>query len=303
MRRFVWAIVVCIWPSLAYGQLSLLSQFNPGTGVLVSSGFDRTNDRVWIYASSGSLLQSYSRLGVAGPTVTRPGESANDFDISFATSSFTLGATPVPAGSLLAINGESGVADIYAVDPGTGAILASLTTAFGVSHVVGGAYHPGRGTFFLVQDRQPGGAQANLIAEVSPITGSVLNTFGTGDVNYTINFGDLEVHTGTGNLYLVTSDEGAIRELTPTGGFVQDLTLPGGVTLLSGIGFDEGRGEAWVTSTNGTVYQLGGFASVPEPSAILIACAGIAIGVVTVRGRVTKRKARIAVRTASSPGC
>jgi hypothetical protein len=275
------ALAACVlvgWGSPAHGQLTLISQFSPGLGTLVGTGFEPTSDRVWVYADFGATINSYSRSGTAGATVTRPGESANDFDLSFAPVSFTLGTTSVPAGSMLVINGETGTADIHAVNPTTGSVVASLATAFGVSHVVGGAYHPTRGTFFLVQDRVPGGTEANLIAEVNPITGAVLNTFGTGSSTYTINFGDLEVHSGTGNLYLVSSDETTIRELTPTGAFVQELALPAGVNSLTGLGFDELRGEAWV-SGNGNVYRLGGFTPVPEPATVFgVAAAVLATG-------------------------
>jgi hypothetical protein len=45
-----------------------------------------------------------------------------------------------------------------------------------VSHIVGGAYHPERNTFFLVQDRVPGSADENRIAEINSQTGAVINT-------------------------------------------------------------------------------------------------------------------------------
>jgi hypothetical protein len=153
----------------------MLDQFAPGVGQLVSCGFDPAAERVWVYDSFGTVISSYDTSGAFVSSIPRPGESANDVDIEFAHEGFTLGATAVPAGALIFINGESGVADLYAVDTTTGAVLATLTTSFGVSHVVGGAYHPGRDTFFLVQDKVPGGAAANRIAEIHPVTGAVLN--------------------------------------------------------------------------------------------------------------------------------
>jgi hypothetical protein len=128
----------------------------------------------------------------------------------------TLNAMTVPRGTLLFINGESGVAEIYAVDPGTGAVLDVLVTGFGSSHVVGGGYDPVRNVFFLVQDRVPSGALGNRVAEIDPVTGAVLNSFSIAS-DFDVNFGDLDVSGGTGNLFVVSSTETGLGEFTPAG--------------------------------------------------------------------------------------
>jgi hypothetical protein len=249
------------------GELVVLDQFNPGLGELVSAAFDQTTDRVWVYNSFGAVLSSYSRSGTFVSSVAQPGEGADDFDLSFAPEPLVLNGTPLPAGTLLSFNGESGAVDIYAVDKTSGAVLATLTTAFGSSHVVGGAYHPGRDSFFVVQDRNT----SSLIAEIDPSTGAVLNTFGTSSADYTIFFGDLEISSANGNLFLVSSDESSMHELTATGSFVQDLALPAGVSSLSGMSVDNVRGETWVSGTGGTVWRLGGLpAAVPEASGLFL---------------------------------
>jgi hypothetical protein len=56
----------------------------------------------------------------------------------------------IQPGDAIYINGETDVAELYA-PPDDGAV--TLAAAFGNSHVVGGSYHPGRGTFCVVQDR------------------------------------------------------------------------------------------------------------------------------------------------------
>lgn len=249
----------------ASGALRLIDQFSPGIGELVSCSFDQTADKIWVYTSFGADLSSYSRAGTSLTNVSRPGEAANDVDIEFAPEELTLGSKTIPAGTLLFINGETGATDIYAVNKATGAVIATLTTSFGVSHVVGGAYHPGRKTFFLVQDRVPGGTDGNRIAEVSATTGNVLNTFQLSADVFEVNFGDIEVSALTGNLLVVSSVESRVLELRPTGKFVKYLPLPAGVSGLSGIGLDDLAGEAWVTSTSGTVFHLGGL----PPSAVL----------------------------------
>lgn len=248
--------------SPVWAQLTVIGQFNPSNaGSLCGAAFDHTTGRVWVYQCSGADVQCYTSDGVFECTVPRPGESANDVDIDIAPETLMLGTTRIPEGTLLFFNGESGVAEIYAVAPDTGLVLGSLTTEFGVSHVVGGAYHPRCDTFFLVQDNVPGTEDENRVAEVDPGTGAVLSTFQvTGTFN--VSFGDIEVSIATGNLYLVSSLESTVAAFTTSGSFVQELALPSGVSSLSGIGLDDGAGEAWVAGTSGNAWRLDGLAQV-----------------------------------------
>jgi Ca2+-binding RTX toxin-like protein len=241
-----------------------LGFFNPGLGPLVGTAFDPATDSVWVYGDFDADLRRYSRTGTFLSSIPRPGEAANDADLTVAPVAFTLGTTPVPAGTLVFINGETGTAEIYAVDKDTGAVLATLSTAFGVNHVIGGSYHPGRGTFFLATDGLD--AMPNTIAEIDPVTGAVLNTFGTGSADYTIDFGDLEVDPTTGHLMLVSSSELRLRILTPTGAFVEDLALPPDVFLFSGFALDVARGEAWASTGTGGVFRLRVFSIQLSPS-------------------------------------
>jgi len=255
-------LLAAVAPPASAG-LGLLGQFHPGVGSLVSAAFDQANGTVWVHGTFAADVRQYTLAGAFVSSVPRPGESADDIDLEIAPEALLLAGTPVPAGTLLVINGESGAADIYAVDKGTGAVLATLHTAFGTSHVVGGAYHAARGTFFLVQDRvPPAAADQSLVAEVDALTGAVLGSFKT-DVSlpgFTVFFGDLDVSAATGNLRVVSSDESALAEFTPTGTLVQQHALPAGVASLSGLGLDDAGGGAWVSESGGAVLHLGGFA-------------------------------------------
>ena len=248
----------------AKAELVSLGQFDPSeVGGIVGAGYDSTTNSVWVYGSFEGDINEYSPTGTFLSSISSPGEGANDVDLDFASESFLLGRDSVAAGSMLFFNGESGTADIFALDASSGSIISSLATSFGTNHVVGGAYHPGRNSFFLVADRND--ASPSTIAEIDPITGLVINTFGTGSPDYTINFGDIAVNSLTSNLLLVSSDETHIRELSPTGSFLQDLLLPAGVNSLSGIGLDDISGEAFLTGTGGTVWHVGGITTIPEP--------------------------------------
>lgn len=84
---------------------------------------------------------------------------------------FAPGTTLLDPGSLLFVNGESGVAEIQAPDEGTGAIVETLVSDYGVSHVVGGTHHPGRGTPSLVQDRVLAGVASLSSIAIEDSTG------------------------------------------------------------------------------------------------------------------------------------
>jgi len=258
MSRLLFLLALCFLgtaPSAA--QITVLDSFNPSnSGGLCSLSLDGTTGNVWVYDCSGSMVDGYASDGTFLASVPRPGESANDVDIDFAPEELTLNETLVPEGSMLFINGESGPAEIYAIDVSSGNPLDTLVAEFGVSHVVGGGYDAIRDLLVLVQDRIPSGTDANRIAEVDPVTGEVLNTFQTVP-DYDVNFGDLDVSTVTGNYFVVSSIEAGIGEFTPAGDFVTTHALPSGVTSLSGIALDCAAQEAWVANTSGTVWRLG----------------------------------------------
>lgn len=246
---------------LASAQLATLSSFNPSNNAdPCGTAVDPASGNVWAYDCFGANLVQYTAAGVFVSQLPRPGESANDCDVEVAPESLSLNGTDVPAGSVLFINGETSVAEIYGLDPSTGAVLATLTTAFGVGHVVGGAYHSSRETFFLVQDKVPGGAAANRVAEVHSNTGAVLNSFQVSAAGFVVNYGDLDVAVN-GNLLLVSSDETNVAEFTPAGVLVQEHAYPAGVTSISGIAVSGCDGVGWVGGTGGVLWRLSGFPS------------------------------------------
>src|SRR5690606_21807273 len=103
----------------------------------------------------------------------------------------------------------------------------------------------------------------NTVAEVNPATGEIIDSFRPIEQGYSVNFGDMDVSAASRNLFIVSSAESTIAEFTPDGAFVRELPLPLPGTGLAGIGLIDGTGEAWVSSTGGVIYRLGGF---PAPS-------------------------------------
>lgn len=227
-------------------------------GTWCGLAFDHVRASVWVIECFGATLNEYSTTGVLRSSIARPGESADDVDLDVAPGSFQLNGVAAAEGSVLLINGESGPAEVYGVDPADDAsVPSSLASAFGNSHVVGGAYHIQRGSLFAVQDRVPGAGVGNTVAEIDVATGSLLRSFSTLP-NFDVNYGDLDVCQSSGHLFLVSSNESSVGEFTPEGAFVAKHPLPTSVASLSGIGLDDATGNAWVAGTSRQVWRLVG---------------------------------------------
>jgi hypothetical protein len=232
----------------------MLTTFVSGLGTLCGIAYDHVDTQVWVYPCDSATVTRFSPAGTVLGTLARPGEVANDVDVDVAPVALTLGVTALAAGDLIVVNGETGVAELYA--PETTA-TAALVTTFGASHVVGGAYHTTRASVFAVQDRVAAAGQANVIAELDPITGAERARFSTLPA-FDVNYGDLDVCQATGNLFVVSSIESTIAEFTATGTLVAEYPLPAAVTLASGIGIEDGTGAAWISGTGGGVWRVTG---------------------------------------------
>lgn len=243
----------------ASAQLSILTQFNPSnTGGTCGIAYNAPDGEIMVIGCSASVIDRYAEDGTFLSSADVIGEGANDVDIDMSPAALVMNGTDVAQGQLLLVNGETGVAEIYAIDEVTNQVIDTLATGFGASHVVGRSYHPQRGTFFLVQDKVPGGSPANRIAEVDAATGDTLQTFSTMP-EFQVDYGDLDISPVSGHLFVVSSDESGIAEFTPEGVFVTEHPLPSGVSSLSGIALDNDLEGAWVCNTSGMVFKLGNF--------------------------------------------
>lgn len=239
--------------------ITLVGQFNPANaGGFCGIAYDADSALVWAYDCSATIIQQYTSAGTAVRSIPRAGESSNDADLSMAPAQIVLGSSMVPNGRLLFFNGETGTADIYGIEQGPGTIIDTLVTAFGLNHVVGGAYHPFRNTYFLVQDDDANTVDENRVAEVDPATGAALNTWQFTGI-FAVNYGDLEISAATGNIFLVSNSQNNVAEFTPEGALVYMHPLPPGVTALSGLSLDCATGTAWACNSSGVIYNLGGF--------------------------------------------
>ncbi|MDT0602466.1 Ig-like domain-containing protein [Thalassotalea castellviae] len=238
-------------------QLKVYSQFNPTMGALVGLGYDEYRQLTYLYPSQGAGIYVYDRSGTQLRALTIPGEPADDFDLEVAAESLMIANTLIPQGAILVINGETDVAEIYALDPVSGVELAQLTTAFGNSHVVGGTYNTKTNSLFLLQDRVPASG-SNTIAEINAQTGVVINTFELSNTehSFSVHFGDISSDPLTGNLYVISSIENVIAEYSTTGDFLRNINLPQGVAQVSGIELSHNGSQVWLSANTGEVFEL-----------------------------------------------
>jgi len=245
-------------------MVNLISSFDPGQGSLVAIAFDPKLSNVFVYDDFASFIRRYLPNGTFVANTAFSGTPSDDIDIDFAPEAISIRGTNVAENSLLVANGETQPNTIGAINKITGVeILTSVTNRIlPTTNLVGGAYHASRNTFFAVN------YDTDTIQEINLATGISVRTFPvtpTGSPAFDVFYGDVEINQTSGNIFVVSSSQNTIRELTPTGSFVRDIDVSAfGISGMSGIAFDDAKGEAFISSTNGRVYRLGGFAATPS---------------------------------------
>jgi hypothetical protein len=227
---------------------------NPELGYLRDIAYG--NGQLWLIdnGSPAKLHRIDPATGLASQSITLSAAfgstnySAGGLQV--APAAFTLGATAVPAGSLLLFNGTPSPDRVVAVDPATGAVIASLTLAANYD-TTAGVHDPVSGHLFLL-DRQPG---TDLIVELDPATGVKLGEFAA-----PFNAGEagLALDPVTGHLWYGSDQRNEVVELTTAGVEVRRIDLAAqGVNNneINGLAFDA-AGRLLVASSQGVVYRV-----------------------------------------------
>ena len=230
----------------ASSTTGLIYRINPSTGAVLGS--------------FNIPVQSSASLGLdISPVATTLRNTATSTDV------------PIPAGSLIVFNAAPTPDRIVAMNPATGAILATLNLV-GNFGIVGGAITlTGR---ILVLD-----PASNSLREIHPLTGAeiVAGGFAAG---MDIVDGDIAVHPTTGNIWVASSSQTSLREYTAAGVFVRsiDVTPQGVSTELTGLAFRPVAGDFDVlaSSNRGVIYIL------PDPLVSIGDATGPAGSTVTV---------------------
>src|SRR5262249_17828667 len=133
--------------------------------------------------------------------VNMPAGSSSYVGLQVLPAGLTLGGTAVPQGSLLVENGQPSPDKVFALDPTTGATLATLTLPASLD-TVSAAYDPSRGSLFLLSYN----TSASQVVEVRPSDGTILNTF---PVPFGVSRGGLALDPATGELWVASSQSSA----------------------------------------------------------------------------------------------
>ena len=233
--------------------VSIVRRLDPEeTSSLVAVGFNPVTGDLALYEAFGATIDIFSADGALLRSIPRPGDSSNSFDLDYATEQLTLNGVSVPAGALLVTNSRFGIDQIYALDPVDGTVLSSLATRFSANALVGGAHHPIRNSFFVINQID------ETLTEIDPSNGSRLGGFDLSDFGYEVDFGDVAVDPSTGELLIVSSTRNVILRVTPDGDLRGVAALPAGVSSLSGVAAIDAD-EIYVSSTLGEVFRLGFF--------------------------------------------
>ncbi|MEM1275813.1 MAG: tandem-95 repeat protein, partial [Pseudomonadota bacterium] len=237
--------------------VTLANQFNPSqTGSLHGLTTSPDGAEIAAIAQGSSTIEFYTPQGVFLRSIPMPGDNGNDGDLDYFLEPAVLGATQIPEGALLVMSGDSGTADLFAVDPVTGQVLASLATDFGNSFTVGAAYNPVTNTYFLLTCNCD--SDGNVIAEIDPVTGQTLSRIDLDPLGFQTFFGDIDVDPVTGDLFVVSDQApGRVFRLGTDGTGLENYQLPGTVTNLSGISVVAGDpAEFVVASTGGLISRV-----------------------------------------------
>lgn len=235
-------------PALAYAlEVTLEGSFSLGAIVLDGIGVDEVSGEVFVH-NRGSGITVLTPAGAVLRTLPSPGNLSNDFDLDIALRDIVIGGVTVPAGTLLAFNGDDSPERLYGLDPATGFVLASV--ALTSQSMVGGADVPAANGVVAID------YVSDQLRYLNPDTGATLSVV-VQQLPFDINYGDVDYATLTDRLLLVSSNVPSIRELDGNGFCMRDIPF-GQLSIgqVSGIALDETRGDYWLSSTDGSVYRV-----------------------------------------------
>ncbi|WP_372898265.1 hypothetical protein, partial [Stieleria sp.] len=218
----------------------------PAVGTIYDVALDTVSGDLFV-ATSSQILRVDAVSGQTLAAFNLPGGNSTNTGLQVLPTAMTLGGVGVSAGSLLVTNGSVSFDKLYAVDPTTGVILATLDLGQNIDPVAG-VYDPTSGSLFLL-DRN-----ANLLWQIDPSTGAVQNSFA---LAIDVFHGGLALDPVSGNLWIGTSQSTTVSEYTLTGSLVRtvDLAAQGLGNELTGLVFDL-AGQLLAASTLGVVYRF-----------------------------------------------
>ena len=242
-----------------------LNELQTGDGYLRDIAFDPSNPgRVWVADNANpaalDLLNITTGQLIASLPITKVSNATNSTgNTSFygstqiVPSSFKLGATTVPAGSLLVFYGPSNPDYVVALNPATGVVYASLQLPKNYDTTTG-LYDPFSGHLYLI-DRN---INPNQLVAIDPATGAEI---ANSRFNLPFNAGESGLAldpANDGTLWYGSDQSTHVVHLSATGTVIanEDLSSQGvNQNEISGLVFDN-NGNLLVASTQGVVYRV-----------------------------------------------
>jgi hypothetical protein len=220
---------------------------------------------LWVgdQANPGHLLKIDPATGAVLQTLTMTTDfgsssSANYLGLQVLAAGMTLGSTAVPAGSLLVFNGIPNPDRVLAVNPATGAVIASLVLDLNYD-LTGATFDAASNRIFLTAHTVPAGGTSIVAinASTGAQTGVTLAPFNIQ------SWSGLALQPSTGHLWLGAFNGGSqvVEYLVGASGTLTelrrvDLSSQGvNQNEISGLSFDA-SGKLWVASTQGELYQI-----------------------------------------------
>ena len=181
--------------------------YNPNRGALFDVAYNAAANELLV-ADANVIRRLDAATGAELGSFDIPGSgSTGNIGLQILPTAMTLGASAVPAGSLLLTNGTASNDQIFALNPTSGVQIAALNLGQNLDPVAG-VYHAGVNEL-LILDGSP-----DEIVRLNPANGTVLGRF---DAPFDVNFGGLAIHPVTGNLWVASSQGTQLAEMTPAG--------------------------------------------------------------------------------------
>jgi hypothetical protein len=245
------------------GGTSAPVAFNSISPVLAATVYDvaystATSELLVGTSGSGGLIYRINpTTGAQIGSYAIPVQNTSFLGLDIAPAGFSMHDTTsntnvaVPTGSLIVFNGQPNPDRVVAMDPTTGAVLATLVLT-GNFDVVGGAV-TSTGRMFVLDP------SADRVREINPTTGAEITT-GSFAAGMDITSGDIAIHPTTGDIWIASAATTTLREYTIAGVFVRsiDVTPQGVSTELTGLAFRPNGGtfDVLASSNRGVVYVL-----------------------------------------------
>ena len=182
-------------PASGFGDMAI----DPVSGALWVSDTASPGHLLRVERASGAVVQSIV-VNATDFGSTHLGAQAG---LQILAQPVTLGNTSVPAGSLLVFNGQASVDRVVAINPATGALVASLALA-GNYNINAGVFDPVSGHLFVTESA----GSANRMLEIDPATGALLKA-----VTLPVSVAGsaaLALDPVSGNLWLASEAAGAV---------------------------------------------------------------------------------------------